>query len=126
MKQREMVIESIALRYRQDDKRLANFFHTLLKNGRLQALPQISANFKSMLDELKKLLALEITSAFPLSDSERGEIQEKIQRDYGSLATISWKTDPEILGGLIIKYGDRLLDASVSGSLEHMRAALLA
>jgi F-type H+-transporting ATPase subunit delta len=103
-----------------------NFLSVLLINGRLRAIPQVAVFFKDMLDELKKVLALEVTSAFPLSESEKQDLQGRLQREYGRLASINWNVDREILGGLVIKYGDRLLDASVRGSLESLRTQLSA
>lgn len=103
---------------------LASFFVLLLQAGRIDAASRVAMIFSQMVDQLKKVLALEITSAFPISDGEKGEIQERMQRDFGSLASVVWNVQPSILGGLIIKAGDRQLDGSVEGSLQRLRAEL--
>ncbi len=60
-----------------------------------------------------------VVSALPLSDEERATIQKDLGAD-----SVTFTVDPKILGGLIVKAGDRVLDASVAGRLEGMRAAI--
>lgn len=102
-----------------------NFLAVLLRNGRMELLPEVSILLREMIDSYKKLLALEITSAFPLDDSERGDMQNKIREQLGSTASIAWKVDPALIGGLIVKYGDRVLDTSVKGTLQNLRSTLV-
>ena len=125
MSARTAVIQDVAKRA-MDDVRLSNFCATLLRNNRLAALPAIASNFKSMLDAVKNLLALEIVSASEMPEDERGAIHGRIQQQFGSLATIEWYVDPDLIGGLVVKSGDKLLDASVKGALENLRTTLLA
>lgn len=105
-------------------ERLANFPELLVTKGRINALPQIAVAFSRMVDEVKKLVALEITSAFPMEEAERAEISAKVQKDFGSLATISWHVNRDLIGGLTVKNGDKLLDGSIQGSLERVRNLL--
>lgn len=123
--ERHAALAKIAGRVKSGDKHFENFLALLLDNGRLAAIASISATFAVMIDQLRKRLALEITSAFPIDAGEQKEIQDKIQRDFGSLASISWQVAPEILGGLRIKAGDRLLDSSVNGALENLKNTLI-
>ncbi|RIL10756.1 MAG: ATP synthase F1 subunit delta [Proteobacteria bacterium] len=116
---------------RPNDKLLANFLCVLLTNDRLGALPQVSTSFEVMLKEFKKVLALEVTSAFQLSEQEREELRRQIEKnlskegkDYSSLVSIDWKVNKGILGGLRIKAGDKLLDGSIAGSLQRIEKEL--
>lgn len=105
---------------------ITSFLSLLVSNHRITALPQISEAFSKLVDEVQKLLALEISSAFPLSDSERSAVMSRIQKDFGSAASIQWHVDRSLIGGVTVKSGDKLLDGSVKGSLERIRTVLQA
>ena len=75
---------------------------------------------------MKKLLSMELTSAAELNEEERKRILQKIKEQCGSGATIAWKVNPELIGGMSLKIGDRLLDGTVKGSLEKLREQLMA
>ena len=103
---------------------LSNLLCLLAKNERLECIPELARLFTRLVDHYNKLLTLEITSAFPLPEDEKQNICARLQAELGSNANVSWKVDPQILGGLVIKCGDRLLDSSVSGSLQKLRGQL--
>jgi F-type H+-transporting ATPase subunit b len=65
--------------------------------------------------------AAEVTSALPLLDEEQNTIKENILSKTGSPATVTFRVDPAILGGLVIRVGDKYLDGSVAGQLEELR-----
>lgn len=104
---------------------VGNFLAILLENGRIETLPEVTEELKRIVDEVKKLLTLEIASAFPLDDGERSSFENRIREKFGTMASISWSIDPSLIGGLVVKHGDRVLDTSIRGSLEGIRAALL-
>jgi F-type H+-transporting ATPase subunit b len=66
----------------------------------------------------------EVTSALPLTDKEKETVREEIIGKIGVGATISFRVNPSILGGLIIRVGDKVLDGSVAGKLESLRLSL--
>ena len=68
--------------------------------------------------------AAEITSALPLTAEEQGTLREDILSKLGPSATITFRVDPKILGGLIIRSGAKVLDGSVAGKLESLRHSL--
>ncbi len=57
----------------------------------------------------------------PLTDEEQAKVKEEVLSKLGGSATVTFKVDPSILGGLIVRVGDRVLDGSVAGKLENMR-----
>lgn len=67
--------------------------------------------------------AAEVTSALPLSDKEQEAVKKDVLAKVGAQA-VSFRVDPSILGGLVIKVGDKVLDGSVAGKLEGLRANL--
>jgi len=72
--------------------------------------------------ELKGASA-EITSALPLTDEEKETVRQDIVSKIGG-QTVSFRVDPSILGGLVVKVGDKVVDASVSGQLDTLRQSL--
>lgn len=66
----------------------------------------------------------EITSALPLTPEEQETVKEELLAKVGSQATVSFRVDPSILGGLIVKVGDKVLDGSVAGQLDDLRQEL--
>ncbi len=65
----------------------------------------------------------EVTSALPLSDKEQEAVKKEVLAKVGAQA-VAFRVDPSILGGLVIKVGDKVLDGSVAGKLEGLRANL--
>ena len=66
----------------------------------------------------------EITSALPLTDSERETLKDEVLTRIGQQATVTFRVDPSILGGIIIRVGDKMFDNSVAGQLETLRHTL--
>ena len=125
-RERKAVALDLAARVRPSDHNFANFLQLLIENDRFGYLPEIAQEFAASVAQLKKSLALEVVSAFVLPSDERGSLETRIKGEFGAMASISWSVDPSILGGLLIKAGDKLLDGSVGGSLERIRAELIA
>ncbi len=65
-----------------------------------------------------------VTSALPLTDQEQTQVQSDVIARLGGSASVAFKVDPAILGGLIIRVGDKVIDGSVAGQLENLRANL--
>ena len=108
---------------------LADFLKLLLDNGRINVLPQVSETFHLLALELKKAVSLEFVTATELSEREQSELLEKVRsrmpQGYGRLVTASWNVDPSLIGGLVVRSGDKVLDGSLSGSLERLRKELI-
>jgi F-type H+-transporting ATPase subunit b len=68
--------------------------------------------------------SVEVTSAVPLTDEEQAQVRSDVLSQMGDAGTVSFRVDPHILGGLIIRVGDRVLDGSVAGKLEELRERL--
>jgi len=125
---RESAIRDVAEKLSPGSALFGNVVAVLLSNKRLPEVQPISKAFGELVDELKRLLALEVTSAFEISESEKKELEASISNQLGSFASgssITWSVDKQLLGGLTIKVGDRLLDSSIRGSLEKVRAELM-
>ena len=97
-----------------DEKRqhslLAEFFSGI-KAGKLTLLEDVKLGRSDA----------EVTSALPLTAEEKAIIQKDVFTKTGSEVKVEYRVDPSILGGLVIKVGDKLIDGSVSGKLDSLR-----
>jgi F-type H+-transporting ATPase subunit b len=66
----------------------------------------------------------EVTSALPLTEEEQISVKKDVLVKMGEQGKVEFKVDPSILGGLIVKVGDKVLDGSVAGQLEDLRQSL--
>lgn len=122
---RTAAIRALSERIVPNHPAISNALVVLLEHGKLGILSQIGTVFSELVDEYRKLLALKVTSAYELSAQEKGAIEQQVRKEIGDASTVSWSVNPEILGGLTIKIGDKLLDSSVKGAFERAKAALL-
>ena len=100
-----------------DEKRqhaLINEFFSGVRAGKVEVLEGVTMSGTSA----------EVTSALPLSNKEMEAVKTDILAKVGSQATISFRVDPTILGGLVIRVGGKILDASVAGQLESLRQSI--
>lgn len=92
---------------------LIDEFFSGVKSGKVVVLDD--ADFKGE--------SAEVTSALPLNDKEQDTVKKSVLEKVGAKA-VAFRVDPSILGGLVIKVGDKVLDGSVAGKLEGLRQTL--
>lgn len=126
LEERSQALRSLAQLIRPEDTNFSNFLVLLLRNKRLPELRLIADALSGIIDEVKRVLALRISSAFEIPLAEKDLIKSRIESEYGSMASIEWAVDPALIGGMIIKSGDKLLDGSLKGALDRLRVELLA
>jgi F-type H+-transporting ATPase subunit b len=100
-----------------DEKRqhtLIEEFFSGVKSGRVVVLEDASFSGASA----------EVTSALPLTAAEQEAVKRDILSKTGSQATVTFRVDPSILGGLVVRVGDKVLDGSVAGQLENLRQTI--
>jgi F-type H+-transporting ATPase subunit b len=66
----------------------------------------------------------EVTSALPLTESEQHTVKRDVLAKVGGEGTVAFRVDPSILGGLVVRVGDKVLDGSVAGQLSNLRETL--
>ena len=123
---RQEVLKALAGKVRSGDTNFLNFLLLLLESKRLSSISMIAEAFSQLVDELKKLLSLKVSSASQVSEDEMNSFKSKIEKDFGSLVTVDWEIDKDLIGGLRVRSGDRLLDGSVRGILERLSSSLTA
>jgi F-type H+-transporting ATPase subunit b len=98
----------------QRQHNLINEFFSGVRNGRVVVLE--GANISGT--------SAEVISALPLSEEEMSVVKSDVLTKVGSQATVTFRVDPDILGGLVIRVGGKQLDASVAGQLESLRQTI--
>ena len=103
-----------------------NLVLLLAKRGRLSAAPTVAAEYKRLVDRERDVVVATVTSAVPLEKAELEAIGARVREMTGAQAEIVTVVDPALIGGLTVRIGDRLIDASVRGRLERLRDRIVA
>ena len=103
------------------DKRFVNFLKLLAERHRMPALPRIRRQFDSLWAEEKQLLPVTVTSAVELDDQLVKGIGNRIEEQTGRQVDLTSRVDPEVLGGLVVRVGNMVMDASVRSRLDQIR-----
>jgi F-type H+-transporting ATPase subunit delta len=102
----------------------ADFVELITKNGRENHLPEIAASFAEQVREHKGIVLIEIISATALNEETRNTILTKVQANVKGTLEVTERIDESIIGGFIVKMGDRRIDASVSNQLNKLKQSL--
>jgi len=106
------------------DERVVNFLELLAERHRMPALFRIKRQFDSLWAEENKLLPVTVTSAVELDESLVEEIGKRIEDQTGRTVELSSNVDPEVLGGLMVRVGNMVLDGTVRNRLERLRKSV--
>ena len=101
-----------------------NFTRLLADNDRLAVLPEIATLYRAQLNQQQGVLDAHVTSAFPLTDAQLGDIRNTLEAKHGRRVQVTVDVDPELIGGVSIRIGDAVTDLSVRGKLAQLSAAL--
>lgn len=97
-----------------------NFLKVLIDRGRLTELPEIAAAFGERVDRAEARLEVEAVTAIPLPADLRDMIVKQIESKTGQSVVLSESVDPEIVGGLVLRVGELLVDGSVRRDLDRL------
>lgn len=100
------------------------FVDLLLKNGRINALPSILALFSAMSDLNSDAKAFHVTSAYKLSKKEEDEIIKDLSDKYKTTVSIDIEIDENLVGGVVIKEGDKVIDLSIKARVNELGSQL--
>jgi F-type H+-transporting ATPase subunit delta len=103
------------------DPTLMNFLRLLIENHRMPVIFRIRQEYERLWDEENRTLPVEITSAIALDEQTTASIGKTIGERAGRKVTLAARVDPDILGGIIIRVGNSILDASIRNRLEQLR-----
>lgn len=96
-----------------------NFLNVLVDNRRESDLAGVLSAFVSLANEERGIADAVVTTARPLSDAEQADIAKRFGEILNKTLRVHAVVDPSILGGIVVKIGDRLFDGSVKSKLEH-------
>ncbi|MBK8907988.1 MAG: F0F1 ATP synthase subunit delta [Rhodospirillales bacterium] len=100
------------------------FAGLLARNGRLFALPEVIGAYREILAGRRGKSAAEVISAKALTEAQKSAIANALQKATGGDVAISASVDPELLGGLIVRIGSRMVDSSLRTKLQRLRLAM--
>jgi F-type H+-transporting ATPase subunit delta len=101
-----------------------NILGLMAKNRRLFVVPDVIKSFLAELAKRRGEVTAEVVSAQPLSDAQRQSLDERLRRAVGGKVAIETRVDPSLLGGLIVRLGSRMVDASLSSKLQRLQLAM--
>ncbi len=101
-----------------------NFVQVLADNERLAVLPEISTLFDALRNAHEGVLDAQIASAYPLDEQQVAGIVAALEQKYGKQIKATVHVDADLIGGVSIRIGDEVIDASVRGKLAQMAGAL--
>jgi len=126
MNQRVEVLKALAEKLAGSHREIVGLAVALLENGRIAYIKDVVSIFGEMTDAYQRLLSLEISSAYELSDEEKSEVTSSMRSQLGGDVSIAWSTDEDLIGGLRIKAGDVVLDNTIKENLRKISESLSA
>ena len=103
------------------DEAFLNFLDLMVENHRMPVIFRVRREFDELWEEENQLLPVQVTSAVPLDDAIVQEIGSTIGEQTGKRVELSSQVDPDILGGIVVRVGNSILDASIRNRLEQLR-----
>ena len=101
-----------------------NFLGLVAKNGRARELPAMAAAFAAELATRRGELRAQVTSARPLTQAQEQVLKATLAKSAGAKVQIDPKVDPDILGGLIVRLGSKMIDSSLKTKLHNLKRFL--
>jgi len=106
------------------DKIMSNFLNLLVEKKRAEILPEIAEEFKIMVDDAKNISHGSVISAVELSDEIQAKVQATLEKLTGKKVELSTSVDPSLIGGIVAKVGDLVLDGSIKTQLAGLKESI--
>lgn len=121
---KQEVIENIFKNFVSGD--MIGFLTLVVSKGRYNDIPDILSYFTDKVKEYKHIGVAYVTSASALSDSQKGEVEAKLLKTTGYKSfDMNYQVDKELIGGMVIRIGDRVVDSSIKTKLSELTKELL-
>ncbi len=111
----------VAIFDKKVDKTSLDLINLLVENKRLPLLSEVAKQYILLYDEHKGSQIAEVTTAVPLTDSLEEKVLAKIEEIIGKKVSLENVIDPTIIGGFILRVGDKQFDASILGKMNNLR-----
>jgi len=106
------------------DAQAENFVRVLAQNGRLDLLPEMRMQFEALKNEREGVVEAEVHSAFELSDAQLADLVQCLEKKTGRKVRAKVSVDRELIGGVKLVLGDKVIDGSARGQLGALQTAL--
>ena len=106
------------------DKEGENFLKLLVHNNRLSLVSTISALFEAYKAEDEGYVDVEVSSAYDFSESAQLKFAETLEKKLSKKVRMNVTVDKSLIGGVLVRAGDQVIDGSIRGQLQHMQKAL--
>jgi ATP synthase F1 delta subunit len=103
------------------DELVRNFLAVLIENHRMPVIFRVRRQYEALWDEENRLLPVEVTSAVALDPAIAEELGRRIREQTGQNVELTSHVDPNILGGIVLRVGNSILDASIKNRLQQLR-----
>ena len=103
------------------DPMVKNFCDLLADKGRVEMIPAIASDYKAMMDAVSGVISGELTTVSELTEDRKSAIQAQLEKQAGKKLELEFNTDKEILGGIVLKVGDKVMDASLKAQLQILK-----
>lgn len=107
------------------DKAVRGFLNVLMHYRRLALLPEIAAQFETLRRASEDRIKVRVTSAVAMDDEQRDKLAARLKKRFGSDVDMETEVDADLIGGVIVRAGDKVIDASVRGRLEQLGRSLV-
>jgi F-type H+-transporting ATPase subunit delta len=104
------------------DARMMSFLDLLIENHRMPAIFRIRREYERLWEQEMQLLPVVLTSAVELDEQTVADLSARIGERTGRTVQLSTEVQPDILGGIVVRIGNSILDASIRNRLEQLRA----
>lgn len=101
-----------------------NFARLLVQRRRVALAPQVAEYFRELADEYRGLAHADVVTAVPIGEDEQRLIAAQLSRMTGKQVDVIARTDPSIIGGIVARVGDRLIDGSTRTRLQALKQRL--
>jgi F-type H+-transporting ATPase subunit delta len=103
------------------DEQLMNFLKLLIENHRMPVIYRLRREYERLWEQENRLLPVVLTSAVELDEQTVKDLGQRIGERTGNTVTLTTKVEPDILGGIVVRVGNSILDASIRNRLEQLR-----
>ena len=101
------------------------FVLLLVENKRFDLFPAILASLPELWSELNGIATFEVSSVIPLTDGQKRKLEEKLFRVEKKPVFLNFKEDPSLIGGISVRRGNIIYDASIRGNLERLKEKII-
>ena len=101
------------------------FCRLLILQKSVSDIPDISKQYQILVDSIKGISRVAVTSAVKLNKNEKTKLNKQLSDQLGKKIELSESVDESLIGGVVIRIGDKVLDGSIKGRLDSMRSSLL-